>query len=192
VATTSAAKPQYRIFDMNYQEYPARPRGYYFTANGGPVLENLRWNSWGTRRAFARGSYVLDCGTCGPTGEVYRARVELMGPDQVRRLLQALPFLQPHEGHGLLPAVRGRHSKPRLRDGLPARRLQPPRPVAPGDGRRRRLPPPPDGPPQPPADERPFRGFESGSPFSGSASPESSATCFSSSFIRAESDLTAS
>jgi hypothetical protein len=78
-ASTASVKPQYRIFDLFYQAYDPRPKTYYFTANSGPVMENMRWNSWGTRRAFAKGRYVLDCGTCGPTREVYRARVELAG-----------------------------------------------------------------------------------------------------------------
>lgn len=83
-AAAASVKPQYRIFDMNYQVYDPRPKGYYFTANSGPVMENMKWKGWGARRAIARGNYVLDCGTCGPTREVYRARVELKGRVQCK------------------------------------------------------------------------------------------------------------
>jgi hypothetical protein len=76
-ASSSAAG--FVIFDLFYNPYPARPRRYFFTANSGPVLGMLEWKRWGQRRPVARGNYVLDCGTCGPTREVYRAKVELKG-----------------------------------------------------------------------------------------------------------------
>jgi hypothetical protein len=77
-ATTSSASG-FVIFDLFYNPYPARPKRYFFTANSGPVLGHLKWERWGKRRPVARGRYVLDCGTCGPTREVYRAKVELKG-----------------------------------------------------------------------------------------------------------------
>jgi len=76
----SAASPsQYRIFDLYYQPYPAETTSYYFYANSTPWLRHLKWKNWGSRRAVGRGRYVLDCGTCGPTREVYRARARLTG-----------------------------------------------------------------------------------------------------------------
>jgi hypothetical protein len=79
-ASVSAVSPsQYRIFDVNYQPFPAETSSYFFFANSTPWLRHMKWKNWGSRRAVARGRYVLDCGTCGPTREVYRAKVELKG-----------------------------------------------------------------------------------------------------------------
>jgi hypothetical protein len=82
-ASASAVSPsQYRIFDLYYQPYPAETSSYYFFANSTPWLRHMKWKNWGSRRAVARGRYVLDCGTCGPTREVYRARVVLRGREE--------------------------------------------------------------------------------------------------------------
>jgi hypothetical protein len=75
----SSSASGFVIFDLFYNPYPARPKRYFFTANSGPVLRKLQWKRWGQRRPVARGNYVLDCGTCGPTREVHPAKVELKG-----------------------------------------------------------------------------------------------------------------
>jgi hypothetical protein len=82
-ASASSVSPsQYRIFDLSYQPYPAKTSSYYFYANSTPWLRKMKWKNWGSRRAVATGRYVLDCGTCGPTREVYRARVILRGREK--------------------------------------------------------------------------------------------------------------
>lgn len=54
----------YLLFNL-FRSPLRKPHDFFFTANSGPYVTDLRWSGWGTGRAVGHGRFVSDCASCG-------------------------------------------------------------------------------------------------------------------------------
>jgi hypothetical protein len=74
-----AADRKSQVVLFNLTAIPSvTPERYFFTANSGPYVKNLRWIGWGTQHAAGRGRFISDCASCG-TPEHVDATLKLSG-----------------------------------------------------------------------------------------------------------------
>jgi hypothetical protein len=97
------ADPASRAELFNLTEEPEfEPDRYFFSANAGPYVKDIKWSGWGRDTAEGKGTFINDCASCGAK-EITPARLilkHLVACPTVGGLVYRVGYmLREHAGH---------------------------------------------------------------------------------------------